>query len=146
VIYQQIAFALVLTIFAIGQSSPDPKMKAAVRDWSAHRGLPGLPSLQKPVFVIKGSPLCSSGGALLNPNRAAVIWTGACALATRDMRVSVLVPTDMRTYLEDHYSQIVEVSWRSANISDGNVYRGWTFIASLKNAGAKALAKSRTGK
>src|SRR5262245_57183336 len=56
----------------------DPKLMNALEDWKNGRDLPGMPNLNMPVFVVKGSVVSSTPGALGNPNRDLVLLTGAC--------------------------------------------------------------------
>jgi hypothetical protein len=111
----------------------DVKMESALQDLKDRHPLPGLPSLKKAVFLMKDSIVCSSPGAIVNPNRDLVLLMGACALAPRDIRVSVLPPADTDEYLSDHYHKIVAITWRSNEISNGTVHTGWTQMSRLRN-------------
>jgi len=108
-------------------------MDSALKDLASHRSLPGLPSLDKPVFVVKGSTVCLSDDALINPNANLTIFAGACAVVGHDKRVSVISPTDSRAYITDHYWQIVAITFRSGAVSDANVYTAWVKISALRN-------------
>lgn len=88
----------------------DPKLVNALQDLKNGRDLPEMPNLNKAVFLVKGSVICSSPGALGNPNRDLVLFTGACAATSRDVRVSVLPPSDAQEYLRDHYFGIVAIT------------------------------------
>jgi hypothetical protein len=109
------------------------KMDAALRDLAAHRTLPGLPDLKKPVFVTSGSLICKSPGALANPNTQALLMTGSCVVFDHKIRVSVFSPRDRQEYLNDHLFNMVLVGWRSDEISSANVFTGWVQINRLGN-------------
>jgi hypothetical protein len=108
-------------------------MEAALYDLQNHLPLPGLPSLKKPVFLAKGATVCSSAGALGNPNRDITLAIKACTIIPRTVRVSVLNPDDAKEYITDHYFGIISVVWHSDEISDATVHVGWTYISELTN-------------
>jgi hypothetical protein len=111
------------------RSSPDE----AMRDFNAHKALPGLPNLKKPVFIVRKALVCSSLNALGNPNVGLLVATGACASVNRRVRVSVLLPVDAEDYVNSHVFGAIQIAWRSANRSVGNVYTGWVRIDQLTN-------------
>ena len=112
---------------------PKTDMDAALQDLAAHRRLPGLPDLKKPVFVIPQSLICESAAALANPNTQFLIWSGNCIVADRKIRVSVFPPRGSEEYLNAHVFKMVSIGFRSAEISNGNVFTGWVKINSLEN-------------
>ncbi len=120
-------------LWLAAQQQADPKLERALRDWQAKRPLPGMPNLRKPVFLVKGSLVCDSAGSLINPNKKELLFLGVCAPAPRDIRVSVIPPTDAQEYLRDHYHQIVSVVWHSDEMSNASTYKGWVLISGLRN-------------
>jgi hypothetical protein len=74
----------------------DPKVESALQDLRGARPLPGLPSLKKPVLVMKDSVVCTSPGALVNPNRDLALLTGACSLISTDIPMGLYTPDGCR--------------------------------------------------
>lgn len=106
---------------------------AALRDFSAGRPLEGLPNLKKPVFVSPQSLICKSAGALANPVVQILLSIGSCVILDHRIRVSVFPPTGPKEYVEGYMQQMVEVSWRPEEMSNGNMYSGWVHIDALRN-------------
>lgn len=111
----------------------DPRLDSAMRDLYAHKSLPGLPSMKKPVYVTARSLICSSAGALSNPNKDVLIVAKACIVVGHPMKVSLLPPIDQQQYIDDHYWQMIAITWHSGDVSDGNTYSGWVKISDLRN-------------
>lgn len=112
---------------------PPGNFNAALTDFNAGRPLPGLPKLDKPVYLAAEARLCDSPNAFANPNTAITVMTGACAIVPRKVQVMVYAPTDPEDYVRSHVFRMVLVGFRSGQVSDGNIYRGWVGISSLSN-------------
>ncbi len=105
----------------------------ALYAFNHHHKLPGLPDLRKPVFIRKGSLVCDSPGALVNPVRYATIMIGACAVIQSKKKVLVLAPKDAGQYIEDYLFRYIAVTWGSEEMSNANSYIAWTPISALRN-------------
>lgn len=105
----------------------------ALQDFAAGKPLPGMPNLKKPVFLVAGAIVCESPGALANPNKDVLVTIGACALTESRHRVSVLPPRTQPQYLDSYVFKMVQVVWRSADISDATAHSGWTNILNVQN-------------
>jgi hypothetical protein len=116
-----------------GIKEQDKKINSAIYDWLAVKPLPNLPDLRQPVRIKVGSYVCNTAGELLNPNVEIVTSMQECIITAHTMLVSVLQPTNQKDFISDYYHEIVQVSSRSAAISDGNTYTGWVPIACLGN-------------
>lgn len=106
--------------------------KRAMSDLKEGRPLPGLPNLNAPVYVSKLALVCPTLGSLANPNIEALILTRTC-VGLNGVRVSVVVPTDPKTYLTAHSMSAVAIVWPSTEMSKANVGYGWIKIENLKN-------------
>jgi hypothetical protein len=118
----------------INKQEQDTRINAAIKDWQVKKPLPGLPSLKRPVRIKLGSYVCNTEGELLNPNVNVLMTMHECMITTHTALVRVLQPTDERGYISGYYHEIVEVSFQSAEMSDGNVFTGWAPIATLSNS------------
>jgi hypothetical protein len=108
-------------------------MDKAIEDLNAGRQLPGLPNLRVPVYLSRRSLICPSLNALGNPNIEMLLITRTCTTLDRQIRVSVLVPTDSQSYLNSHVFGSVRVAWRTEDMSNGNINSGWVNISALHN-------------
>ena len=108
-------------------------VQLAIQDLYAGRPLPGLPDLDKVVYLSKSALVCSSPGALANPDTAATQFVGACQQNSARTRVQILQPRTQQQYIECHIFGYVQISWRSARISDATAYSGWVRISALSN-------------
>ena len=102
-------------------------------DYMAHRPLPGLPDLQRSVFLNSQALICESPGALANPNIKITVHLGVCNVTDRRIKVSVFPPTSQDEYFQDYVSKMVSVGWRSEEASNGNINSGWVRIDDLTN-------------
>jgi hypothetical protein len=134
--YRELAKAIVSEL----ASNPPPTanqanfgMGEAMRDLRANRPLPGLPNLNKSVFVIPQSIICESPGELANPNTQMLLKAGVCAVSDKKIKVTVLLPRDEEEYISDHVHNMVSIKIGSRTASVGNVFIGWVKIPSLKN-------------
>lgn len=116
-------------VMAQSQSNVDE----AIRDLLSGKPLPGLPNLKKPVFLAQNSFICTSKGALANPNKDILLSTKACVLTDKKMRVSVLSPRGQEDYVDSHVSRVIEITWRSPAMSDATAYSGWVSMKSIGN-------------
>ena len=105
----------------------------AMRDLAAGKPLPGLPSLTRAVYVRSGEYVCSTGGALRNPDKPTLISIRACFVTSSRFRVRVLQPRDDQDYLESYVFKMVELTWTTGAMSDATVYSGWAYIPALEN-------------
>ena len=117
----------------VRQSPQSASIEAALKDLNAGRPLPGLPLLDRPVFVRADAIVCRSLGTLANPNAQLLLVAGACVLMPRDQRVRVVLPTSAREYIDGHSLAAVRIYWRSEQESVANTYDGWVRISELRN-------------
>jgi len=108
-------------------------IQAAIKDLSAGRPLPGLPLLDRPVFVRADAVVCRSLGTLANPNTQVLLVTGACSVVPRDRRVKVALPSGSQEYIEAHSLGAVRIYWRAEQESVANAYGGWVRVSELRN-------------
>lgn len=116
-------------VVAQSQSNVDE----AIRDLHSGKPLPGLPDLRKPVFLAQNSFVCTSQGALANPNKDILLLTKACVMTDKKMRVNVLSPRSQEGYINSHVSRVIEITWRSSAMSDATAYSGWVSMKNLSN-------------
>jgi hypothetical protein len=123
--------AALLVNQAMAQSMSN--VNEAMQDLFAGKPIPGLPNLNKPVFLAPNSFVCSSRGALANPNKDILLKTRDCVLTEKKIRVSVVQPRTQDDYIEAHVARVIKVMWQSSAISDATVYSGWTPVAGITN-------------
>ena len=124
--------------------------KSVILSTGLHPGsppFPGLPDLDKPVFLVKGALICDQSGALFSVRSLlddAIRQGGEtkrivttlrmfhCTVSERDTRVSVLLPAanDSLEYLRQKQGQFVRIEWRN---SDGSVDFAWARAKNLRN-------------
>ena len=115
-------------------NQPDPRQMRAIEDMYRNAPLPGLPNLDRPVYLKSGAYACTSAGALLNPHRDIVVNMGVCAFSISDRRVSILLPSPRSTdYIQDHYWGIVSIAMPSGQMSVVNTSILWVNIGDLRN-------------
>jgi hypothetical protein len=111
------------------------------------RPLPGLPDLNRAVFLSAGSVVCENANLVFGTQRElnkalknAAYVQGAtmlmkanhCTVADHDVRVSILISTttDSRALMIDKTYQTVAIEWIN---SDGSTDEAWTLVTSLHN-------------
>jgi hypothetical protein len=72
--------------------------------------------MRKPVFVTSRSLIRNTPGALSNPNKDVLIVEKACIVVRYPMRVSLLPPTDQQQYVDDHYWQMIAITWHLEDV------------------------------
>ena len=114
-------------------AQPQGTVEDALRDFYAGKNLPGIPDLKQPVYLSRGSIICSSPSAQANPNKDVLVAIGECAVTEIRIRVNVRQPRHQEDYMNGHVYRVVEVVWRSAAQSDATIYSGWTATRNLEN-------------
>jgi hypothetical protein len=113
--------------------NPPGSMHEAMEDLKSRRPLPGLPDLNKPVYIRGKALLCSKMAGLRNPNVMALLMTRTCSIVEGPIRVMVLPPADDEAYLEQHIYKLIRVQLQAQAISDGGRYVGWIDMDALSN-------------
>lgn len=112
------------------ETTPD----ALARRFADGLPLPGMPDLDRPVYVRAGSVICTSPGALRNPHPALTVMVGACAVIEAEgVRVMVYEPRDADSYVDAHFSQSVRVAIYPRRIAAADSIEGWVDLRSISN-------------
>ena len=109
------------------------RMQMAMADMAAHKPLPGLPDLHRPVYLKPMSKICGTRNELANPETDVELAMGVCITNKHVIRVTIYPPRDADEYLNDHMFGMVSIGWRFGEISNGNVSIGWVGIGQLRN-------------
>jgi hypothetical protein len=109
------------------------RVSAAAKDFAARVPLPGLPDLNKQVFLPKGTWICTYAVQLLDQEKQSLYDNKQCAPANRDLSVHVFAPASAVEYDFDRQHGVIAIAWRSLHDPEGPGLSGWTFIANLTN-------------
>lgn len=112
---------------------PPGSTQVAMDDLRAKKPLPGLPNLNKPVFIRDKAFVCSKMGSMRNPNMVALLYSKACAIVEGPVRVRVVLPTTDKGYVDGHVFKLVQVLLPQHGSSDATPYLAWIDIEALSN-------------